>query len=69
MFERKADILKWIGEHFADNNTAQTVAFEIIANILTTIEAPKNPPSYSEVTDMKYDIQKILKKYLNRWSE
>ena len=68
MFETKADILKWIGEHFADNNTGQTIVFEIIANILTTIEAPKKTPTYSEVTDMKYEIQKVLKKYLDNWS-
>lgn len=69
MFERKADILKWIGEHFTDNYTGQTVAFEIIANMLTTIEVPKKTPTYSEVTDMKYEIQEILKKYLNNWSD
>ena len=63
MFERKAEILTWFGEHFTDNYTKQTAAYGIIADLLTTIEVSEHL-DYERTMKMKYEIQDVMRKYL-----
>ena len=68
-FDKKSDLLKWFGDHFVDNYTGQSAIYGILADIIKTVEIPEKTPSYSQVINMRFELQKILKKHLEKWQK
>ena len=68
MYDKKSDILKWIGDHFTDGYTPQSATFSIIADLLKSIEVyPKKSPTYSQVNTLRCDLQRVMKENIDEW--